>query len=165
MYQHLIGGGTIRKLSIDEAPLYGAHLLRLDPDGRRSRFGGAVADAYIRGYAEWSTLGDAVIHGFFVDGELRGAAELRLFAARAAEVALSIEKDWQSHGVGTALFDCTLGAALNRGIKWLHLTCLPGNLRMQQLARKFHADLKFEFGSVAGVLEPSGSNLAPRDAA
>ena len=35
------------------------------------------------------------------------------------------------------------------------MTCFPENLRMRQLARKFHTDLKFEFGSVAGVLGPS----------
>ena len=98
MHERLIGGGTIRKLLIKEAPLYGAHLLRLDPESRRSRFGGTVADAYIRGFAEWSTLGDAIIQGFFVDGELRGAAELRLFAAQAADVALSTDKTGRAKG-------------------------------------------------------------------
>ena len=168
MHEHLIGSGAIRKLSINEAPLYGAHLLRLDSESRRSRFGGTVADAYIRGYAEWSTLGDAIIHGFFVENELRGAAELRLFAACAAEVALSIEKDWQGHGIGTALFESTLRAARIRGVKSLYMSCLPANLRMRQLARKFHADLKFEYGSVAAVLEPAavrGADSAPRNAA
>jgi GNAT superfamily N-acetyltransferase len=161
MHQQLIGGRTIRKLFVNEAPLFAAHLLRLDPESRRSRFGGAVADAYIPGYAEGSMLGDNIVQGFFVDGELRGAAELRLFAPHAAEVALSIEKDWQSQGVGTALVEHMLRAARNRGIKSLHMTCLPENLHVRQLARNFRAELKFESGSVAAVLEPSAS----RDAA
>ena len=38
MDQHLIATGTVRKLSINEAPLYAAHLLRLDAESRRSRF-------------------------------------------------------------------------------------------------------------------------------
>ena len=155
MHQHLIGAGTIRKLSMNEAPLYAAHLLRLDGESRRSRFGGTVADAYIRGYAEWSTRGDAIIHGYFIDAQLRGAAELRGFAPHAAEVALSIEKEWQGHGIGTALFESTLRAARIRGVKLLYLSCLPENLRMRQLARKFQAELKFEYGSVAGVLDPA----------
>jgi hypothetical protein len=33
------------------------------------------------------------------------------------------------------------------------MICLPDNLRMQQLARKFHADLSFDLGSVITELE------------
>ena len=69
--------GVIRKLWIDRAGPYRDHLLRLDADSRRSRFGGAVSDAFITNYIELSLGLDAVIHGFFVDGVLRGVAELR----------------------------------------------------------------------------------------
>ena len=90
----------------------------------------------------------AIIHGFFVDGTLRGAAELRPIGAalsREAEAAFSIEKPWQSHGVGSALLERTLLAARNRGLKFLHMACLADNKRMQQLARKFDAELTFDF--------------------
>ena len=69
--------GVIRKLWIDRAGPYRDHLLRLDADSRRSRFGGAVSDEFIINYIELSLGLDAVIHGFFVDGVLRGVAELR----------------------------------------------------------------------------------------
>ena len=69
---------------------------------------------------------------------------------REAEAALSIETPWQSHGVGSALLDRTLLAARNRGIKTLHMACLANNRRMQELARKFAAELSFDFGSVVG---------------
>ena len=94
-----------------------------------------------------------MVHGFFADGVLRGAAELRPLGrafAREAEAALSIEADWQSHGVGSALLDRTLLAARNRGIKTLHMACLANNRRMQELARKFAAELSFDFGDVVG---------------
>jgi GNAT superfamily N-acetyltransferase len=148
--ERLIDAGTIRKLWIGEAPLYCAHLLRLDAESRRNRFNGTVSDTYIRCYAEPSTLADAVIHGFFLDGVLRAVAELRPLPADEAEVALSIEKDWQGHGVGAVLLERALLAARNRGIKSLYMTCLPENLRMRRLARKFHANLTFGFGSVVG---------------
>jgi len=156
MHEPLIDGGTIRKLWISEAAIYREHLLRLDPVSRRSRFGGAVSDEYVRGYVDDSICVDAVIHGFFADGVLRGAAELRPLGSTAvneAEAAFSIEKPWQSHGVGTALLARTLLAARNRGITHLHMTCLTENLRMQQLALKFDADLTFDFGSVIGEVE------------
>ena len=107
----------------------------------------------MHGYADLAFGIDAVIHGFFVDGTLRGAAELRRIGqplAREAEAAFSIEKPWQSHGVGSALLERTLLAARNRGIKFLHMACLADNKRMQQLARKFDAELSFDFASVVG---------------
>ena len=84
---------------------------------------------------------------------LRGAAELRQVGSpvtREAEVAFSIEKPWQSHGVGSMLLERTLLAARNRGLKFLHMACLADNKRMQQLARKYEAELSFDFSSVVG---------------
>ncbi|MGA7487179.1 MAG: GNAT family N-acetyltransferase [Xanthobacteraceae bacterium] len=146
-------GAVIRKLWIGEADIYRDHLLRLDPDSRRNRFAGAVSDEFVRGYAEIAFSIDALLHGFFVDGTLRGTAELRPIGAplmREAEAAFSIEKPWQSHGVGSLLLERTLLAARNRGIKFLHMACLADNKRMQQLARKFDAELSFDFSSVVG---------------
>jgi GNAT superfamily N-acetyltransferase len=146
-------GTVIRKLWIGEADIYRDHLLRLDADSRRNRFAGAVSDEFVREYAELSFGIDALIHGFFVDGTLHGAAELRPIGAplmREAEAAFSIEKPWQSHGVGSLLLERTLLAARNRGIKFLHMACLADNRRMQQLARKYDAELTFDFSNVVG---------------
>jgi len=52
------------------------------------------------------------------------------------------------------LLERTLLSARNRGIKSLQMHCLVENHRMQQLARKFEADLKFDFGSVVGEVDP-----------
>jgi GNAT superfamily N-acetyltransferase len=153
MSDMLPSGGLIRKLWIGESDLYRDHLLRLDPASRRNRFAGAVSDEFVRDYADISFGIDALIHGFFIEGALRGAAELRPIGApiaREAEAAFSIEKPWQSHGVGSMLLERTLLAARNRGLKFLHMTCLADNKRMQQLARKYDAELSFDFASVVG---------------
>ena len=153
MLDHLPHGGLIRKLWIGEAEHYRDHLLRLDAESRRNRFAGSVSDEFVRDYADLSFGIDAIIHGFFVDGKLRGApASLRIGApvTREAEAAFSIEKPWQSHGVGSMLLERTLLAARNRGLKFLHMACLADNKRMQQLARKFDAELSFDFSSVVG---------------
>jgi len=150
-------GGTIRKLWIGETEAYGEHLLRLDPESRNRRFGGAVTDDVIRSHAAAARGLDVTLHGFFVDGTLRGVAELRVTGkpfARDAEAAFSIEQLWQSYGVGTMLLERTLLSARNRGIRSLHMYCLADNRRMQQLAQKFDADLTFDFGSVVGEVDP-----------
>jgi len=158
--RQLPDGGLVRKLWIGEVGLYRDHLLRLDIESRQTRFGAGISEEYIHRYADSLTAFDTVLHGFFVDGVLRGVGELRhvgsLFTHE-AEAAFSIEKPWQSHGVGTALLERTLLAARNRGITALNMHCLAGNLRMQQLARKFEADLHFDFGDVVGEVDPPRS--------
>ena len=153
LFDALPDGGMIRKMWAVEASRYREHLLRLDEASRRSRFGGTVSDDFLSNYVDLALGIDTVIHGFFVNGTMRGAAELRPIGkpvAREAEAAFSIERPWQSHGVGSALLARTLLAARNRGIKFLHMACLANNERMQQLARKFDAELTFDFGSVVG---------------
>lgn len=159
-----IANGVIRKLWIPEAYKYRDHLLRLDAPSRQNRFGGAVTNAYIRQYVDVSIGLDAVIHCFFVEGKLRGAAELRPLGAHMpneAEVAFSVETPYQSHGIGSALLERTLLAARNRGLRYLKMHCLADNRRMQQLAKKFAAELAFDFGSVTGeVVAPAPTPMS-----
>lgn len=159
MHEPLAGGGTIRKLWSGETDVYRDHLLRLDSESRRRRFSGTVSDEVIARHAATAGGMGVVVHGYFVDGVLRGAAELRRgsMVTTEAEAAFSIEQPWQSHGVGTELLERTLLSARNRGIKRLQMHCLADNQRMQQLARKFEAGLTFDFGSVVGEVDPPRS--------
>jgi GNAT superfamily N-acetyltransferase len=151
--RYLTVDGIVRKLWCVDARAYADHLTRLDPVSRRNRFGGGVSDAFIRRHAKTAFAAGNVAYGFIVDGLLRGAAELRPFDRGLAEAAFSIEKPWQSHGVGTELLERVLLAARNRGVKQLHITCLLENERMQHLARKFDAELRHDFDSVIGEVE------------
>ena len=156
MQQIFIEGGLIRKLWSVETHAYRDHLLRLDAESRRNRFCGGIADDTIRSYAATAPGSDVILHGFFVNGVLRGAADLRIVRPldrREAEAAFSIEKPWQSHGVGSALLERIILAARNRDIKHLQVCCLVDNQRMQQLARKFEAEITFDFGTVMGTME------------
>jgi GNAT superfamily N-acetyltransferase len=154
--QGLPAGGTIRKLWIAESDLYCDHLLRLDRQSRHARFGGTVSDEFVRYYVNGSICIDAVLHGFFIDGVLRGVAELRPVSSTEAEVALSIERAWWGQGVGSTLLAHTLLAARNRGMRRLHMICAGDNQRMHRVARKFDAELTFHCGSVIGEIELPG---------
>ncbi len=163
MDEFIPDGGVIRKLWIFEAAQYREHLLRLDAESRRNRFGGAIDDELIGRYAETALRPGSIMHGFLIDGTLRGVAELKPVGTlpTEAEVAFSIERPWQSHGVGSVLLERTLLAARNRGIKRIHMTCLAENARMQQLARKYAAELSFDYGSVVGeVAAPQATPLS-----
>ena len=150
-----IEGGLIRKLWDVETDAYRDHLLRLDAESRRHRFSGSIADEAIQGFAATARGPDVIVHGFFVGGVLRGAADLHIVRPldlREAEAAFSIEKSWQSRGVGTALLERTLLCARNRGVKHVQVSCLPQNNRMQRLARKFEATFSFDYDTIIGIM-------------
>ncbi|MCZ8313404.1 GNAT family N-acetyltransferase [Phreatobacter sp.] len=152
MLDELIAQGVIRKLFAWESELLAAHFLRLDPDSRRCRFAAGVSDDTVTAYAATALGADAIVHGFFVDDVLRGAAELRLLPDSAGEVAVTVEEDWRLSGVGSALFGRLLLTARNRGVGNLVMTCLPANRGMQRLAARFDGKITFASGdSVAAV--------------
>ena len=47
-------------------------------------------------------------------------------------------------------------AARNRGVQHLYMSCLAENAKMQTIARKYEAALRFEFGDVVGEIVPEG---------
>jgi len=147
--------GQIRKLWVGETDRFREHLLRLDPISRVSRFGTPVTNYFIEKYAARALGPDSVVHGFFVEGTLRGCAELRVSAdhfPHEAEAAFSIERPWQNVGVGSALLGRTILAARNRGVRKLHMNCLSHNHPMQAIARKYEADLRFEANDVVAEI-------------
>jgi GNAT superfamily N-acetyltransferase len=147
--------GTIRKLIPAEREALAEHLLRLDPLSRNNRFGGGVGDAFIAAYARRAFARGSMVHGWFVDGTLRAVAELHPFdpRGRRAEAAFSVEPDFQDYGIGSVLMGRTLLAASNRGIRTLIVRCVADNVRMQAIAKKYGAELKFEPGDVVGELQ------------
>src|SRR3974377_423987 len=147
MHDLLPPGGHVRKLWIGEADTYRDHLLRLDPESRHPRFSGAVSDEIISRHAASITDFGVVVYGFFLNGVLRGAAELRPAGAFADEAGapFSVGATWTECGVGTVLLERTLLTARNRGIKRLQMQCLAENRRMQQPERQFTARVSFDF--------------------
>src|SRR5687767_15444018 len=105
---------TLRKLWMGDLGALRAHLKRLDREARRLRFGGVTTDHFIDAYVDTAFRLDATIFGIFIDGEIRGSAELRsIFGGRTsdAEAAFAVEKGWQDQGLGSALMDRILTAA------------------------------------------------------
>ena len=143
--------GTYRQLLNTEAKRYEEHLLRLDSDSRYARFSAVTSDDTIRRYCnsiDWRT---SKIIGFFKDGVMRGAAEIRYDhrpLPDSAELAFSVEKECQNSRVGTNLMVRALLNLRNRAVAKAHIVCLLGNRRMQKLALRYRADFKAHRGDV-----------------
>lgn len=155
---------SFRKLWSSDSTALKAHLLRLDPESRRMRFGTPVSDYFIEQYAQNALGSHSVAHGYFVDGVLRGVAELRGFrgvAGGEAEAAFSVEKNFQNRGIGTELFSRTVLAARNRGISKLFVNFLSQNARMQAIAKKFDAVVTYDSdGGHAQIEAPHANPLS-----
>jgi GNAT superfamily N-acetyltransferase len=155
LYNNGSTNGRIRLVGSADKHLFRDHLLRLDPETRRSRFAMLAGDGFLRAYVETSFALDTVIYGYFEDGMLRGTAELRpVGGASAAEAAFCVEEGWRGKGLGTELMELLLIAARARNCQHIYMNCLATNRSMQALARKFAADLSFECGDVVGHLVP-----------
>ncbi len=149
---------VVRRLYRPDLAKFREHLVRLDPRTRYDRFGLQVSDDYLRHYAELCFEPGAITYGYFEDGLVRGAAELRVFASKDrlsrkdAEAAFSVELGWRRRQIGTELMSHIVLAARNRRIDTLTIFCLCHNQAMLNLARKFEADLAFEHNDITGHL-------------
>ena len=154
-------GGTIRKLWPSESDKFRDHLLRLDKDSRRMRFAHAVSDNFIDDYAGRMNEMGAIIYGYIEGGEVRAVAELRKLGdtwGQEAEAAFSVEPGYQDKGIGTELMGRVIRAGRNRSVNHLYISCLAENRKMQAIARKHEADLRFEYGEVIGEIVPIDPN-------
>lgn len=144
---------AIRKLGVADLDAFRAHLLRLDAETRRSRFGGPASDWFVEHYAERAFDGGTTIHGVFFDGRLIGCGELCAWDdSGVAEAAFSVETSFQGLGLGSRLMRRVLLSACNRGIATIRMQCLAGNLHMQHLARRAGADLLFEADAAVAIV-------------
>ena len=153
--------GSIRKLWPTETEKFRDHLLRLDKDSRRMRFAHGVSDSFIEDYANRMSEMGSIVYAHIEDGEVRAVAELRKLSdvwGQEAEAAFSVEKSHQELGIGSELMGRVIRSARNRGVQRLYLSCLPENNKMQSIARKYEAELKFEYGEVVGQIVPSQPN-------
>jgi len=156
---HSITAATVRKLWPTEGDQFRDHLLRLDKDSRRMRFAHGVSDSFIEDYAARMSDMGSIVFGYFVDGEIRAAAELRKLSdhwGEEAEAAFSVERAYQDQGIGSALMGRVIRSARNRGVRLLFMSCLAENAKMQSIARKHEAELRFEYGEVIGEIIPEG---------
>ena len=124
----------VRRLWPADMPLFRDHLLRLDSRSRHERFGGGMSDDFLIRYAQ-NCFGEGdLVFGAFIDGVMRGAAELRsseaIWSEQApfqrhihAEAAFSVEEPYRRRGVGETLFRRIEQAASNHGVETIEIVC------------------------------------------
>ena len=133
-----------RKLVPAEIGPFREHLFRLSAGDRHCRFSGSISDDVVAAHCARIDWFRTVIVGCFIDGTLRGAAELRLDDPRIgwrSELAVTVEGPWQDQGHGTELLRRSVTVCRNRAIRSIYMVCLLENRRMQRIARRFEGEL------------------------
>jgi GNAT superfamily N-acetyltransferase len=153
----------VRRLWPADMPLFRDHLLRLDSRSRHERVSGGMSDDFLIRYAQ-NCFGEGdLVFGAFIDGVMRGAAELRsseaIWSEQApfqrhihAEAAFSVEEPFRRRGVGETLFRRVEEAASNHGVETIEIVCAPDNVPMIRLAGKFKTKFSFEENQITGRL-------------
>lgn len=152
-----------RELRPSEHELLKDHLLRLSPDSRAMRFGSPVSTRLIETYSRNEGQPTPIIVGAFIGDTLRGVVELRFYRSRprnTAELAFSVEDNWQDIGIGTRLMELALRCARNNGIASLEVNFLPSNTAMRRLAWKFGANFSHQTGLTKGLFDLKDTNIA-----
>ena len=147
--------GVVKALNQGELCLYSQHLLRLRRQCRRSRFGNEVSDHFLHGYVGRVDLSNTAVLGYFSEDHMRAAIELRSMRGvwcDAAEVAVTVEAEWRSQGIGSALMLRALALSQRLGIERIFLICDRLNRPMQRIAEKMHACMHFEDSDCLGQI-------------
>lgn len=137
-----------------------SHLLRLNRTDRRRRFAGFIGDSGVERYVDSLPWGSTryMALGALIDGTLRGAAECRLVGPHhtpEAELAFSVEHDFQRRGIGSELFRRMVSMTRNRGIRRIRIVTEPDNKGMHALARRHGMRLRAGL-EVRGQMELEG---------
>lgn len=135
---------TIRTLMPWELWKYRDHLLRLDAEDRRLRFGSALGDEAVRRFAERMDPARNLILVYCENGgEVVGAVHVAISGTESVELGFSVERRYRGARIGTALCERALLASRNRGFRRAVVYCLPENMAMRRLALRCGLSMRF----------------------
>lgn len=133
----------ISRLEIDN---YLQHLLKLNEDERKMRFGFLASNESIKSYTK-SIVNDHHLSGYYHDGDVIGAVHVGLFVfndIRTAELGVSIDLEFRGRGYGRELTDVGIKWAIDVGADKLITQCVSSNAPMKAIARKYGAEFDMD---------------------
>lgn len=134
------------------------HLLLLNEEDRRLRFGTQTPDEVIHHYVEGLDFNkDSVFGSFDSQLNLIGMAHLAYLPVskghvKAAEFGVSVLPDGRGQGIGTALLARAAVHSRNTQIESLFVHCLANNRAMMHLAQKAGMRVEYAYGDADAYL-------------
>ena len=134
------------------------HLLLLNEEDRRLRFGTQTPDEVIHHYVEGLDFNkDSVFGSFDSQLNLIGMAHLAYLPvskglAKSAEFGVSVLPNGRGQGIGTALLARAAVHSRNTQIETLFVHCLANNRAMMHLAQKAGMRVEYAYGDADAYL-------------
>jgi RimJ/RimL family protein N-acetyltransferase len=154
----------VRELHAEHREEILQHLLQLNEEDRRLRFGTQTPDEVIRRYVERLEFNKDTIFGIFGSNlKLIGMAHLAYLPeikgeARAAEFGVSVLPAGRSQGFGSALLQRSAVHSRNTRIETLFVHCLSSNKAMMHLAQKAGMRIEYAHGDADAYLKLPPAN-------
>lgn len=142
------------------------HLLQLNDEDRRLRFGTQTPDEVIARYVEHLDFKKDTVFGIFDNNlKLIGMAHLAYLPetkgeTRAAEFGVSVLPEGRAQGLGTALLQRSAVHSRNTRIETLYVHCLASNKAMMHLAQKAGMRVEYANGDADAYLKLSPASPA-----
>ena len=151
----------VQRLSGNARRAYLGHLLALDADDVRLRFGAALAPAAIGAYVDGIDFDVDTLFGVYGEAlALVGAAHVA-FGGETAELGISVLPSARRRGVGGALIARAYEFARNRATPRLYMHCLAENAAMIRLAKRAGMDVVIDTGDAdAHVALPAATPMS-----
>ena len=150
----------IRELTRPERAAYERHLLALDSEDRRLRFGTPVGDSVVQAYVERIDFDRDALFGVMSDDLTLVAAAHLARGDDHAELGVSVLPAHRGCGYGSALLERAALRARNWRRPKLFMHCLRENETMMHLARKQGMDIVAEAGEADAWLRLSQPDAA-----
>src|SRR5438105_7356224 len=150
----------IRELTRLERGAYERHLLALDTEDRRLRFGTPIGDSVVRSYVASIDFDRDALFGVMSDDLTLVAAAHLARGADHAELGVSVLPEHRGRGFGGALLERAALRARNWRRPKLFMHCLKENETMMHLARRQGMDIVAEAGEAAAWLKLSQPDAA-----
>lgn len=142
------------------------HLLHLNEEDRRLRFGAQTPNEVIHDYVQSLNFTRDTVFGYF-DPQLNliGMAHLAYLPKtkgkpQAAEFGVSVLPDGRGQGIGTALLARASVHSRNTHVETLFVHCLANNRAMMQLAQKAGMRVEYAYGDADAYLKLPPANPA-----
>lgn len=151
-----------RKLTVLDKDKIVEHLLSLQGEDRRLRFGAMVSDNFIENYVHSSFNTTSKWFGCEEDGRIVSACHAAVFN-NDAELGCSVDKEYRGHGLAQLMFDRAVTWLRTQGIKEVFMHCLTENQIMRHIARKNEMAVVSEDGetdAVVGIQPATPATLA-----
>jgi GNAT superfamily N-acetyltransferase len=152
---------AVQRLGSSSRSAYLQHLVALDAEDRRLRFGIPQSPAAIAAYVERIDFDSDILFGAHGDAlVLHGVAHLA-FSIGFAELGISVLPQMRRAGIGAALMRRAAEYARNRSIGRLYVHCLAENVAMIRLARRTGMQVVVECGDAdAHIALPSPTPMS-----